>query len=242
MVHMTTVLRNFLAILTLVGLAACASKSVVPLSKPVIRSISIVSATMPQDGFTLKNTSAIQFLFPIAATGYYLDSKAKTKVFNEKLLLTPQALDSILTNSVAEELRSLGYVVKVIQDIKRPPGNLDNIDDENVSFSPDALLHLKFDKVGLFSGRTSSKYLPQVNVDAVLYIKGREDNIYGETIHYGVDAKSPRDIAIPEDAATSFSSFDEVMANVLRVQEVFRDGVIRVGEKIGKEVNAAIRQ
>ncbi len=221
-------------------IAACASKSGKPEEpeppQPVIKSISVIAATTPKV-YTLENVSALQFLFPIAATFNYVDSKEKAKVFNEKLNAQGSNLGSELTQLVVDELRKQGYSVKVLDNVTRPGDYPDNIDYKNVDYGTDALLHVAFKEVGLYSSRTSVNYLPRVVIKGIFFVKGQKNNFYHQDIYYGADAKKGAYWSVVADESIFYPSFDNVIAKIDDVRATFGIGTALIGKKITMQIH-----
>lgn len=233
-------LKLTLSIAAVLLTAACANQPKAVLAKPVVRTIAIIPATSPAT-YSLENQSAVQFLIPLAATVNYLDSKSKAKTFNEKLLAEPSALGASLTDEIAAALRGHGYRVQILEAVTRPAGDLDNVDYDKVTASADAILHLRFTEVGLFSPRSSNSYLPRVNAQGTLFVKGRNDYLYDQEIYYGVDARSGNSWAIAADQKFAYPSFDSVLANLDGVRQAFSTGSAAISRRMSDQVHDSIK-
>ena len=183
----------------------------------------------------------MQFLIPLAATVNYLDSKSKAKTFNEKLLAQPSALGTKLTDDIAAALRVYGYQVQVLEVVARPIGDIDNVDYDKVMANADAILHLRFTEVGLFSPRSSNSYLPRVNAQGTLFVKGRSDYLYDQEIYYGVDARSGNTWAIAADPKFAYSSFDSVLIGLDGVRQAFSTGSAAISKRMSEQVHDSIK-
>lgn len=234
-------MRRVLLGLVLLSLFGCASQPTTIEPAPAIRRIALIPATTPL-AFTLENVSAIQFLFPIAATGYHLDSREKAKIFNERLRVQPSRLAAELTDTVAAALRRYGYEVELLQGVSRPPDDPDDVDYDAVATSADAVLHLRFDEVGLFSPRSSTSYLPRVNASGTLFVKGREDYLFEQDVRYGVDARAGKPWAIAAPESVAYPDFESVIGNLGAVLGAFDAGAAEVGKRLSEQVHASIRQ
>lgn len=233
-------LKLTLSIAAVLLTAACANQPKTVSAKPVVRTIAIIPATDPAI-YSLENQSAVQFLIPLAATVNYLDSKSKAKTFNEKLLAQPSALGTKLTDDVAAALRGYGYQVQILDAVARPIGDIDNVDYDKVTAGADAILHLRFTEVGLFSPRSSNSYLPRVNAQGTLFVKGRNDYLYDQEIYYGVDARSGNTWAIAADQKFAYSSFDSVLVGLDGVREAFSTGSAAVSKRMSEQVHDSIK-
>lgn len=233
-------LKLTLSIAAVLLTTACANQPKTVSAKPVIRTIAIIPASNPAT-YSLENQSAVQFLIPLAATVNYLDSKSKAKTFNEKLLAEPSALGASLTDEIAAALRGHGYQVQILEAVTRPTGDLDNVDYDKVTASADAILHLRFTEVGLFSPRSSNSYLPRVNAQGTLFVKGRNDYLYDQEIYYGVDARSGNTWAIAADQKFAYSSFDSVLTNMDAVRQAFSTGSAAIARRMSDQVHDSIK-
>jgi hypothetical protein len=236
----TQMLRFLLVATTFMFATACSTQPKVIAPKPVIKSIAIIPATSPAN-YTLENVSAVQFLIPLAATVNYLDSKQKAKAFNEKLAARPPSLGPSFTEEVARSLRLLGYEVQILEGVLRPPGDLDNVDYAKVVTTADAVLHVQFTQVGLFSPRSSANYIPRVNAYGTMFVKGRTDYLYDQQVYYGVDATSSALWSIPSDPKFAYTSFDSVLSNIDEVQNAFQIGAQAIGKRIAEQVHESIK-
>ena len=166
-----------------VVLASCASKPIVALPKPTIKSIAIVPATTPT-AYTLDNRNgAIGLLIPgIVGIAYSMENKTKAKVLTERLTASRYSPGVEFTNAMAAALREQGYTVQILENVARDPGSPDDIDYEKLNYSADAIVHAYFFEMGLYSGHFSINYQPRVNATGTVFVKGRSDYLYSESI------------------------------------------------------------
>jgi hypothetical protein len=218
----------------------CATRPTTVVTKPTVRTIAIIPATNPTS-FTLLNSSGLSFLIPLTETVTYLDSKEKARVFNERLSAQQSSLARDFTACVVAELRSGGFQVEVLDRVVRPAEEPDKVDHDTVTSMSDAVLHVRFTEVGLFSPRSSTDYLPRVNAQATLFAKGLEDDLYNEDLVYGVDARSGKAWSIAGDPEFAYASFDKVLANIDNVQLAFRTGADKLCKRIVREVTVSLR-
>jgi hypothetical protein len=176
------------------------------------------SGHKPPTSFTLLNLSGLSFLIPLNETVTYLDSKEKAKVFNERLSAQQSSLAKDFTACVIAELRGSGFQVEILDQVVRPAEKPDKVDIDIVTTTSDAVSHVRFTEVGLFSPRSSTDYLPRVNAQATLFVKGLEDDLYNEDLVYGVDARSGKAWAIAGDPEFAYAGFDKVLANIDNVR------------------------
>jgi len=232
--------RLMFSIAALLVTSSCAHQPKPVAYKPDIKSIAIIPATDPT-AYTLENVSAVQFVIPLAATVNYMDSKEKAKQFNAKMLARQVSLGPIFIEAVASSLRSYGYQVQILEGISRPPDDIDDVDYEKVSTTADAVLHLRFKEVGLFSPRGSVNYLPRVNANGTLFVIGRQDSLYDEDIYYGVDARKGNAWAIDSDEKFAYRTFEAVMANLDEISNAFEVGTREVSRRVSERVRESIK-
>ena len=219
-------------------LGACASHPKVVAPKPTIRSIAIIPATDPA-WYSFENVNAIVYAVPVTFFANKLDSRHKAKLFNDKLKSQPLPLGSALTENVAAALRSDGFTVEILSEVKRPPDDPDNVDYDSVATKADAILHLKIDEVGLYSSHTSTNYIPRVNASAKLFVKDQDDDIYEEELYYGVDAKKGKAWAIMPDAKFAYPSFEAVMTDTDDIRTAFETGMREIGQRISAQISGS---
>jgi hypothetical protein len=222
----------FVLICALLG--ACASHPKVAVAKPLIHSIAIIPATNPT-WYSFEN-AAPPIGYPFQYWVNKVDSKNKAKAFNDKLNEPPLNLGTAVTQEVAAALQSRGFKVEILEDIKRPAAEPDNVDYDKITTHADAILHLWIDEVGLYSAHTSTNYIPRVNIFARLFVKGQEDNVYDNNLYYGVDAKKGKEWAIVPEAKFAYPSFGAVMANIDSVRLAFDTGAQEISLKISEQI------
>ena len=195
-------MRNPLTVLlaTTALLVGCASKPADTGPKPVVRSIAIVPATLPTY-YSLQNLSTVQFFVPIASIGYAMNSKEKAKLLTARLPSQSFRIDEDLTSTLADSLRKMGYEVTVLTDIKRLLDDPDSQELNKLKHTSDAVVHIYFSDVGVLSPRSTTDYLPRMNVSVITYTVANKAYPYESTIYYGADATSDKSYSI--EAAAS---------------------------------------
>ncbi len=220
-------------------LIGCASKPVDTGPKPVVRTISVVSATLPQY-YSLQNLSAVQFLIPIASLGYSMNSRDKAKLLTDKLPAPSFRPDEDLTTAVADALRSKGYEVTILKDVKRTPDRPDSINLETLPHETDALVHVYFSDVGVESPRTTTNYLPRVNVNSLVYVRQNQSYPFDSVVYYGVDAREGKDWAMAADPKHAYPDFDFMVNNLDVVRSQFSQSAKQIGQRLAERIHAAL--
>jgi hypothetical protein len=232
------VLRVLTTSMSLVLLTACATHPKPIASRPVIKRIAVIPASDPR-WYSFENATP-PVGYPFQFWVNKIDSHSKAKLFNDKVNAQPTTLGADFTAEVVAALRNYGFTVQILDGIKRPPDDPDNIDYDKVSTDADAILHLWISEAGLYSSHMSRDYIPRVNASGKLFVKGREDDVYDEEIDYGVDAKKGKDWAILPDAKFAYRSFDAVMSNIDDVRSAFATGALEISKRMSDQINNAV--
>jgi hypothetical protein len=235
-----TMLKLALSLLVITSFLGCVSKPVSTGPKPVIRTVALIPATLPQQ-YSIQSTTAIQFLIPIAAAAAAIDSKAKAKTFADKLRSPDFQIDQELTGAVVESLKAKGYEVTLLQNIQRSADSPDYFDYPKLSHSADATVHVYFSDVGLESPRGKTEFFQRVNVTGMVYVPQNKTYPYESSIFYGIDAKEGKEWAILADPKHVYPSFDFVLSNLDTVRANFKVGVKLVAERLADQIHGAIR-
>jgi hypothetical protein len=232
-------LRFLSAVFIVALLGACASKPV-SADKPVLRKIALIPATEPA-GLTLVNENKVMsFLVPISSAGYYLDSKGKAKLFNDRIASRHLALAQRLTSTIVDALRAAGYTVDVLQSITRNPEEPDSFDFETVATDAEAILQVRIDEVGVYSSTLSNQYLPRVNLQGRLYVKSIDDTIYDENLYFGADAKKGKPFMIESEAKFAYPTFDTLMGKTDEIGDAFEGGIDALARMVATQLIEAL--
>jgi hypothetical protein len=231
--------RNFI-LLAAAFLVGCASKSVDTGPKPVIRTVALIPATLPQS-YSIQSPTAIQFLIPIAAAAAAMDGRAKGKVFAEKLKSPDFQIDQDLTDAVAASLKAKGYEVTILQNLQRTAGSPDYFEYAKLPESADAIVHVYFSDVGLESPRGKTEFFQRLNVTGAIYVPKNKSYPYESAIYYGIDAKEGKDWAIAADPKHVYPSFEYVISNLDTVRANFKVGLALVADRLADQIHAAMK-
>jgi hypothetical protein len=196
------------AVLFAVGCASHSPKTPAPI--PAIHRIAFVPPT-ELHWVTFEN-AAPPVGYPFQFWVNKIDSHSKSFRFNQAVEPGKLALADGITEVVKQLLRERGFEVEVLNDVKRPANDPDNIDDDYVAshVDADAVLHIWIDEVGMYSSHLSTKYVPRINIRGKLWTKSREDSLYSDEVDYGVDARKGKSWAIFPDDRFRWGSFDDV--------------------------------
>jgi len=234
------VLRILLTASVVMALVACASRPAVPIEMPKIKSIAVIAATNPIK-YSLDNRSALVFVLPIAGTANYFDSKEKAKKFNEKLMPVQESLAGDFTDVFVQSLRQQGFEVQLLTDVVRRTDDPDDVDYAKLATTADAVLHVRFEELGLLSPRSSIDYLPRVNARGTLFTRDRKHYVYDGVIYYGVDAREGKDWALMPDPKFACPSFEAVIERIEDVRSMFHVTSIEVARKMSAQLSASLK-
>lgn len=225
------------ALLSISSAAHARTKPLPPI--PAIHRIAFVPPTDPRS-LTLENSAP-----PLGYPGQYWVNKAESHRNSARLNGTVDAaklgLAQIITTVVIQRLGELGFEVQVLQDVSGTADDPDNIDEDRIAATvdADAVVHVKIDEVGLYSGHLSTKYLPRVNIRGKLWTKLREDSLYSDEVDYGVDARKGKAWAIFPDERYRWGSFEGLMSDIDDVRSAFTTGARLAAMRMADQIAAA---
>lgn len=232
-------LRTIVALAAVAVLTSCASKPLVAVSKPTIKSIAIIPPSSPTS-YVLENRSMLPAIVPVTHLAFMLDSREKAKRLTEKIGSPQFSLGTAFTNAIAEGLRGHGYTVQVLENLPRTPGDPDSVDYQTLQHTSDAALHVYFSSVGLVSPASSANYRPRVNMSGIVFVKGSPNYLYEEDVLYGVDAREGKKWAIVADEKLAFPDFEYVLDNLELVRGAFLTGAKAVAQRMADQIHAAV--
>jgi len=216
-------------------LGGCASKRPAQ-PKEVIQKISLIPVMPPASLYT-KNDLFIPFAPPLPV---HLASTAanrnKSAEFNQKMESTRLMLGSKLTSAIQEELQSAGFEVTVLNNVERHKDDPEDIDYAKLP-TRNAVLHVWFSDVSMYSSRMSSVYLPRMNVSTHLLPRPEsEDAVYSETLYYGADSRGDKYWSIPSDPKYSYPSFNEMIDRADDVAQGYEAGLQAIAKRLSREL------
>ena len=235
-------MRAFTAFTAALMAVGCASHSpTISAPIPAIHRIAFVAPSEPH-WVTFENAAPpLPLRYPFQLWVNKIDSHSKALRFNQAVEPGKLTLAEIITETVKQQLTERGFEVEVLDDVKRPADDPDNIDDDYVAshVDADAVLHIWIDEVGMYSGQLSDKYIPRINISGKLWTKSSERDLYSEEVDYGVDAKKGKSWAIVADERYRWGSFDELMSNLQDVRAAYTAGSRLAAIKMADQVAAA---
>lgn len=209
-------LRALALVTAAVVLVGCASRPVTP--APAFKAIAVIPVASPESIYT-QNRMLAAPLVPVLIAGS-IANRIKTNEFNERMTVARVALGPKFTEILIEELRAQGFSAYALDRFARDPAAPDSINYETLP-TDDAVLHVWFSDLSMDSPRTSTDYLPRVNVDASFYPK--RDAFDHQTyfyFRYGTDASgSNKPWSIPSDLKYRYPNFESLMSRADEVAE-----------------------
>ncbi|HSB97870.1 MAG TPA: hypothetical protein VLC91_15525 [Spongiibacteraceae bacterium] len=189
----------------------------------------------------MENKNGVQILAPIASVGFAVDSHKKQQLFSEKVVAQNTSMGKDLTDYLVHALEGAGYQVVLLDNVNRPVEDPEDIELAKIDTDAEAILQVYFDNVGLFSSSFSTDYLPRVDIRATLYSPQRKDELYDETLNYGVDASAGEPTSIVANPKFAYPSFDNVMMRVPEITAVFATGTQAIGERLVEQIKAVLK-
>jgi hypothetical protein len=227
----------FLALLSIGSTAHARSKPLPPI--PTIHRIAFVPPTEPRS-LTFENGAPL-----VGYPGQFWVNRAENRRNSDRLNGAIDAgrlgLAETITTVVIQRLGELGFEVQVLKGVRGTADDPDNIDEDNIAATvdADAVVHVKIDEVGMYSGHLSTKYLPRVNIRGKLWTKLREDSLYSDEVDYGVDARKGKAWAIFPDERYRWGSFEGMMLDIDDVRTAFMTGARLAAMKMADQIAEA---
>jgi hypothetical protein len=207
-------------------------------ARPVVKKIAVLSVNSPEKLYTENKNLLTGIVYP----GWIesVNNWQNTKDFNAKMDKTRLEMGGKMTASLAEALSKEGFQVEVIAGPKGPPDDPENVDYKKLA-TDGVILHLWFDTVGMYAGRTSSDYIPRVNVRAYLLHANDEEYLYNESLYYGADARGEDYWSIPANPDYKFPNFPAMVEKASEVAEGYDVAMREIAKHVGKEFRKQFR-
>lgn len=232
------VTRVLALVLCMAALAACSTAK--KTAAPAVRTIAVIPAVDPE-WYTLRNKNAISFLSPIVDVGNAIDSRAKAQAFTLKMLEQKAKLGEKLTGELVDALNQQGFQAHVVPQQELEGVNLREIDYEHFKTDADAVLHVYFSEVGVYSGYDSLDYLPKTNITGYLFSPRDGSYLHQETIYYGVDAREGKSWSVRADPKYAYRSFEELIDRARELATGFEVGTRAAARRMAENVWKALR-
>lgn len=226
-----------IGLLLLVGMLAlvgCASrKPATP--RPAFKEIAVVPVMSPESVYTENRMFAAPILPAMIATS--ISNRAKSRGFDQHMASARQSLGPRFTQMLVEALRAKGLSAHVWDTMPRDPRAPDNIEYAKLP-TDDAVLHVWFNDLAMDSPRTSSDYLPRMNVDGYFFptrTAAEEHQTYFY-FRYGADASGQKPWSIPSDAKYRFPNFDALIERSSDVDASWQDGMREMARRMADSI------
>lgn len=220
-----------------IGISGCAKPSGALVEEvpavPVPRKIAVLTVNSPEKLHTQNKGLLSGIAYP--AWLEMLDNRWKTKDFNAKLDSVRSGMGVKMTTDLVAAFEQEGFEVALLTGPKGPSNDPENVDYKKLA-TDSAILHLWFHDVGMYSGRTSSHYVPRINVTAYLLYAHIEEYLYNETLYYGADARGEDYWSIPAPPNHRFPDFPAMVENQSDVVESYHTGIRAVAIHLSKEL------
>ena len=230
--------------LLMTALLGCSSvpESVGP--KPEVKTIALVPPALPLD-YQFYNLRAVQAaLFGVASIPLGLldeSNKDRVKRFALSMPAPDFRIDVELTESIVRSLRSMGYEVTILSNLKRDPTDPENVDIEKVPHTADAVVHAYFRDTGVQSPRMKTDFYPRVSVNLVSFVpKGKAPAKYS-TLYYGLDAVPGRGDSIPAEVKYVYPNYEFIMSNIPMLRTNFTVAANQLGGLVAQHLHSRFR-
>lgn len=215
-------------------IGACGSSPVRP---PIpFRAIALIPVASPQSIYVENRRLPLPLPLSIASS---IANRGKDAEFSRRMDAARKELGPRFTRMLMEELQAQGFNVQTLEGFARSTTDPDNIAYAKLP-TKDAVLHVWFNDVSMDSPRTSSDYLPRVNVDATFYPEpSRPDDGQSLYYRYGTDANGSKPWSIPASDKYRYPNFDALIANSDDVAESWTVGLREMAKRIARDLPRA---
>jgi len=213
------------------ALAACGSGPGTPPPLPVIARIMVIPVA-PINKLHTENKG-----IPLGVLWQSIADRVKGSEFNERMESVRKDMGPKMTAALVKQLNAQGYRAEALEGVIRPAASPDNLDYGKLP-TPEPVLHVYFNEVGMYSARFSTDYVPRVNLSAYLMDSKDGDTVYSETIYYGADASGDTSGSVPADARDRWPNFGELVAHPQDVARSYDDAVTALATRIARNIRA----
>jgi len=235
----------FMAALLIALLGGCARNRAEPFAeemwvKTTLGTITLVPVEPPAKLYVDNRSAPVIGWLWVGLANVAMD-KDRTTQFNEVHGAYRQQLGQKMTDLVAQELRAMGYKVRIAarDEVHR---DKDNRLEFNRFTGQEAVLDIQFDEVGIYSARTSVDYVPSVVANVYLVQPGFKGEHLLETQYlYGAYASSNGDGYILADPKFAFDSFEKLIGQPDLVKAAFDEGVDKIIKNLSQDFSAHFR-
>lgn len=217
-------------------LVGCANGPKTPV--PRYTQIEVIPITSPTDVYTQNRLVPLPVLPVLVASS--IANRMKSNEFVTRMRGAIDGLGPELTAMVVEELQAQGMRAEPFDRFTRSSKAPDDIDYLKLP-TQHAVLHIWFSDVSMDSPRTSSYYLPRVNIDLAFYPKLDPSYAHAQYLryHYGTDAGEDKGHGrdIQSHDKYRFADFDALLNRSDDVQESWRAGLREIARRIARDIH-----
>jgi hypothetical protein len=241
-IFLTPLKRLTLIFAASASLVACTSNPTkdvadVELPPPAIRSFALIRVLDPVE-FTAENRGAP--LHMLGFVGWAIQKNIDDN--RENTLANVFAVNDFhpgkeLSEALHRELTRRGYHFDYLVKVPRDPEDPLDIEYDKIQSDADAYLVVAIDEMGVYSGMTSTKFAPRLNVDVEVLGRRDEYQYFQQSIQYGVDAGELSDEEIPADGTIAYSSFGEALEHSDALVQDFRSAIEKIAASIARQLD-----
>lgn len=232
----------FILFSAIVGMSGCGSnpnKKLVeedPLP-PIVRKIALIQALEPVE-FEADNRGSVLDYFGLMGWVIKKDIEGRgTRAIDSALDERTFRPGKEISEALLHALEKKGYEIEYVANPPRNPKDPEEIDWNALRTDADALILLEIDEIGLFSGFTTTRYIPRLNVDLDMVSRDREHDYFDFSIAYGADAETRNDEEIPAPWKYRFGSLEEAARQHEVLIDGFRYGIKRMADSFAFQVD-----
>lgn len=126
------------------------------------------------------------------------------------------------------------------EDIKYVVDDPYAIDYHNSVDAQEHILQVAMPNLGLFSGYTTTKFLPRLNVSVDLVERKTEKTLFSKWFYYGADAKSDWDDQVTSPPDCAYADFEAAVAHIDQLTGAYRAGLGKISQMVAKQVKAQL--
>jgi hypothetical protein len=162
------------------------------------------------------------------------DMQSKTTEFTTKMKAASFDPREEFTAALAQELRSTGYEVKVIEVKREKPTILQSYDA--LEEGHDAYVDCVLNWSGYFTASAVSEYKPAMRVLVRMVKRKTKEIAYQELVNYGYEMRASQAVNLTADAKYSFGNFSDLMAKPDLALEGMRTGIPLLARQVARDL------
>lgn len=219
----------------------CANHPATPPPKMHVTKIAFLPISEP-DRVSVQNASGASLLVPIAGLALHADSKNKENTLSDKMAIQNTLLGKTLSSYIEEDLKKGGYEVSVLDNVPRPKDDPDDIEYQDIKTDADVVLHIYFDEIGMISEAFSAGYHPRTYIKVELYHIKHDEDVYDETLCFGLDARPLRSCTMISGLDVSYPTFEAMTSKTTEISQMWNSGTREISNQMVSKIVAAIKK